>query len=207
MAAVFAIGRPGFHLHGIEGGLRTDDGGAEEARGLAGDGIGALGIGEVVVEGEPEAGARAGRTAGGADAGFVEIPSSGLAADKLQGARGVVERGLDGRGDALGLGVFDETIVDRDDGDALGEQSLDVDEFVHAFLFAVLPAAAVDDEDEGRGRGRSGAPEIKDVALVRAVADLGERGFDDGRIFGGGLFRGFRFGLGLCDDDGEGRED
>jgi hypothetical protein len=69
----------------------------------------------------------------------------------------------------------------------------------------------VNDEDEGRGCGGSGAPEIKDVALVRAVADLGERGFDDGRIFGGGLFRGcfrgFRFGLGLCDDDGEGRED
>ena len=207
VAAVVAIGRPRLDLHRIERGLGDGDGGAVEARGLAGDGIGALGIGEVVVEGEPEAGAGTGRTAGGTDPSFVEVPGGGLAADELQGARGIVERGFDGRRDALGLGVLDEAVVDRDDGDALGEEARDVDEFIHAFLFTALPTAAVNDEDDGRGRGGSGAPEIKDVALVRAVADLGERGFDDGRIFGGGLFRGFRFGLGFCDDEGEGRED
>ena len=121
-----------------------------------------------------------------------------------------MERGFDGRRDALGLGVLDEAVVDRDDGDALGEEALDIDEFVHAFLFTALPTAAVNDEDDGRGCGGSGAPEVEDVALVRAVGDVGEGGCDDGRIFGGGLggcFRGFRFGLALREGDGNGGED
>ena len=60
VGAVFAIGRPRAHLMRVEGRLRSADRGAGHAGGLAGDRVGALRVGKVVMEGEPEARARAG---------------------------------------------------------------------------------------------------------------------------------------------------
>jgi hypothetical protein len=67
------------------------------------------------VEGEPEAGAGPGRTSGGSDPRFVQIPVLGFAADKLQRARGVVDGPGDRGFDASGFGGRDKAVVDGDD--------------------------------------------------------------------------------------------
>ncbi|MFZ4629715.1 MAG: hypothetical protein ACOYNR_15425, partial [Blastocatellia bacterium] len=90
MGAVFAVGCPFAHMVRVERGLRSRNGGAEDAGGLAGDGIGAGGIGQIIVKGQPKARARTGGTAGDGDLGFVEVPLLGLAAAELEGA-GAVE--------------------------------------------------------------------------------------------------------------------
>ena len=83
---VFAVGRPCAHLPRVEAGLRARDRGAGDAGRLAGDGVGAVRVGEVVMEGDPQARASAGRAAGEGDLGLVEVPLLGLAARELKGA-------------------------------------------------------------------------------------------------------------------------
>jgi hypothetical protein len=92
--------------------------------------------------------ASSGRTAGGADAGLVEIPFGGLAAHELQRAGGVVQRGFHGRRGVDGGVALDQAIVDRHHGHAGLEQAVDIGEALGALLAAADPAAAVDDEDQ-----------------------------------------------------------
>lgn len=103
VGSVAAVRGPLSHLVGVERGLRAVDCGEGETGGLAGDRVLGGGVGEVGMECEPEAGAGTCGTAACGDAGFVDVPFFGLAADELQCARGVMQRGFDGRDNFLGL--------------------------------------------------------------------------------------------------------
>ncbi|NBR42967.1 MAG: hypothetical protein EBU04_09005, partial [Verrucomicrobia bacterium] len=96
------------------------DGGTGQTGRFASDWVGALRVGEVIMEGEPETGARPRRTAGGTDLGLIEIPFLGLAAAELQGASAVEHRAFDRRYDAISGRIFDGTVFDGCDGDAGG---------------------------------------------------------------------------------------
>ena len=152
VAAIAHVRHPLAELHGIERGLSAIDGNGEEASRFAGDGIGALGFGHVVVEGEPERRAGTGRAAGGGDALLVDVPFAGLGAEELNGPRGILERPLHRRLDPGRLRLRGEAIVDRGDRDSVVEQLLEI---THADLVAGDPAAAVDVDDERGGPGWS----------------------------------------------------
>ena len=187
MAAVAAVRGPLLHLLRVECGLRADDGGAGEAGGQAGDGVGAVGVGYVVMEGEPEAGAGAGAAAAGTDAGGVDVPLGGFAANELQGPSGVFQRPFDGGLDSGGVCLGHETIFDGYHGESGVEAFFQADD---PFFGAAIPTAAVDEEHEWGGCFGGGFVEVDDLAGIAAVGDVGERGLDGGR---GGFGRGFRF--------------
>ena len=135
------------------------------------------------MEGEPEAGARPSGASAGGDPRFVDVPFSRLAADKLEGACGVVEGSLDGGDDVLSLGNV--TIVDCDDGDAGFQIRFDGG----SGLVSRLPTSAVDVEEEGRWLVGFRLPEIEDVPFVWSVREV----FDGWRY---GILAG-RFGHGF----------
>ena len=172
VAAVAAVGRPRLHLRRIERGLRAGDSRAPKPRRLPGYRISARGIRQVVVEREPQAGAGAGRATGGADAGGVEVPLRGSAADELERSGGILERPTHRRFHPGADRLRHETVVDGDDRDSGGEVALEAGD---ARLVAVHPAAAVDVEDQRRGPRRIRAPEIEHLPLVGSVGDIGER--------------------------------
>jgi len=155
------------HVFWVEGVLRLVGGGTGHTGGFAGDGIVALGVGQVVVEGQPEAGARPGGRTGRGDAGLVEIPLLRLAADKLQSTRAIEHRALDRWHKAIFGGILEETVFHGHDGDAGGEGFLQ-----HArdgAVVAVGPAAPVEEDQHGRGFVEFGFPEIHHLPGVRAV--------------------------------------
>ena len=79
-----------FQKEWIERGLPAHGNGTTYTGRLAQDGIFTLGIGQVVVIGEPEAGGRPGRTAGHRNAGWIEVPFLGLGAKELDGPGGIM---------------------------------------------------------------------------------------------------------------------
>lgn len=186
VTAVSAVRGPFAHLVGVECGLGAVDGCEEEARGFARDGVLRFGVGEVWVEGEPQAGAGTGGASAGCDAGFVEIPFGGLAPNELKGACGVVEGSFYWWNDVLGL--RDIAVVDGNNGDT----GLEVGFNGSAGLVTGLPAASVDVEKDWGWLVRLGFPEVEDVSFVRTVFEV----FDGGR---NGVFpRGFGSGLRRC---------
>ena len=115
VSPIAAVRRPLLHLLGVERCLRADHGGAPKSGRLAGHWVSALGVGQVIMKCQPQAGTGTRRTARRPNPRFVEIPFRGLAADKLQRPCRVVKRGLDRRPDAVLFGVPDEPVVDRHD--------------------------------------------------------------------------------------------
>src|SRR5262249_42760473 len=67
-----------FNVPGVVGTLHLGGQDAGQAGGLAGDGVAALRIGQILVKAEPERDAGAGRAAGGGDALRVDAPFAGL---------------------------------------------------------------------------------------------------------------------------------
>jgi hypothetical protein len=160
--------------------------------------------------------AGAGAAAAGADAGGVDVPLSGLAADELEGASGVFEWPFDGGLDSGGVCLRNETVLDGHDSETGVEALFEADD---AIFGAAIPTAAVDEEHEWGGCFGGGFVEVDDLAGIAAVGDVGERGLDGGRS---GFGRGFRFcrrlglgggvglgggGLGLAraEDEGKGK--
>src|SRR5262249_47343384 len=150
------IGHPFTQLLGVERNLGPVDCGTVKTGRFAGNGFLAVGIGQVVVKGEPERGAGAGRASGGADALLVDIPFRSLGANELQSASGVFQRRFYRRLNLFFDAMLDEAIVDGDDGDASIEEGLRI-----SFLVAVAPAAAVDIEDYRRRLFRLRLKEIE----------------------------------------------
>ena len=108
-------------------------------------GSAAFRVSHVVVQRQPQAAARARGAAGSADALLIDIPFGGLAADELQGARGVFQRGLDRRRHPGDLRLPRVAVIDRDDRNAGGEAAL---EAARIFLVASDPAAAMNEEEQ-----------------------------------------------------------
>ena len=115
VAAVTTVGRPFFEFLWVERGLCADDRRAPEAGRFARNGVGALRVGEVSVEGEPQRGTRARAAASRADALLVKVPLLRLAADELERASGVGDGPRDGRFHAGPLRLRAVTVVDGDD--------------------------------------------------------------------------------------------
>ena len=122
------------------------------------------------MERQPEARTTAGRTAGSADTGLVDVPFGSPAANELQRAGGVMEWCLDGRL-AVGRPALDQAVVDGDQGYSGLEQSFHVDGAVDAFLAAARPSAPMDVEHQRRGLSGFSLPEIHDLTLVPSVVD------------------------------------
>src|SRR4051812_16869307 len=99
------------------------------------------------MKGKVQRGKATGRATAAADAGLVDVPVAGFAADELQGAGGVVEAGFYRRVNFCGAGVGDQAVIDRDDRDAVGEALV---EEIWVDLVADHPPAAVDEEQERR---------------------------------------------------------
>lgn len=143
VGTVVIVRGPGDHLLWVERGLGSHDGGGEKAGRFARDRIGTAGIRQIGVKSEPERGARAGGTAVGSDAVFIEVPLRSAAADELEGASGIEERTLHRWVQAIGGGIEDKAVVDTDDGNASGEVRRRI---VETGFVALQPAAAVNEE-------------------------------------------------------------
>ena len=148
VGAIFAVGRPITHLLRVEGGLGAGDRGAGHAGGFAGDRVSAVRIGEVIVEGDPKAGAGAGRAARQGDLGLIEVPFLGLAARELEGAGAIDHRSFHGWHEAVVHRVPDVAVFHRNHRDAGVEGGLEHTAYDRSV--AAGPTAAVDIEEEGR---------------------------------------------------------
>ena len=78
MTAITHVRNPLAKLQGVERRLGAVDGRGRQAGRLAGDRVGAVGPGHVVVKGQPERRAGTRRAAGGGDPGLVDVPLTGL---------------------------------------------------------------------------------------------------------------------------------
>ena len=138
--------------------------------GLAGDRIGAFGVGQVVMEGQPEARAGTGGPAGQGDLGLVEVPLLGLAAAELEGAGAVEHRSLHRRHESVGGGILDGAVFHGRYRDAGVEGRLE-----HAAddrTVAAAPASAMDVNEQRGGLVGLRTPEIDHLHAVRAVGDV-----------------------------------
>ena len=177
VAAIVTVGRPGPHQLRIERGLSTQHGRGADPRRLPGDGVGAGGFGEIVVKGQPEAGAGSRGAPAGGDSLGVEVPVSRLAADKLQGPGGVVQARLDRRLYPLLDGVLNEPIFDAYNRQ-VGRQQFREKGREFAEPVAAPPAAAVDEKDHRRrvlGRRSRRLPDVQNLLGMRSVGDIGKR--------------------------------
>ena len=170
VGAVAAVRSPRTHLVRVEAGLGAADGGAGHARRLAGDRVGAVRVSQVVMEGQPEAGAGAGRASGEGDLRLIEVPFLGLAARELEGAGAVEHRSLHRRHESVGGRVLDRAIFDRDDRDARFQGGLEHRADDRAI--AAGPAAAMDVEEQRRGLVRLRPPEVDPLHAMRTVGDV-----------------------------------
>ena len=122
-----------FQQERVEGGLSAHGNGPTYAGGLAQNRILALGVGHIVVVGEPHAGCGSGGASRNGDPLGIEIPFLGLAAEKLDGPGGV----MDGSRQEFRAG---ETVIDRGIAvtlvELVGPDGL--------MLLAAQPTAAVD---------------------------------------------------------------
>lgn len=193
VAAVDAVGCPFLHLPWIERCLCSGDSGAGGSAGFSGNGIGAVGIREIIVKGQPEAGAGSCRATGNCDLLLIEIPFGGFAADELQCAGGIVEAGFDWWLNTVSEGFFDEAVFDGNDRNPV---------FMHrgnpgghaGHPVSVLPAASVNEEQAGSGCAGICFPESQNLFWVCAVAD----GFESWCGWWSSFFGGFLFGFCWC---------
>lgn len=170
VGTVFAVGRPLAHLVWVQRGLRTRHSGAEDAGGLAGDGIGAVGISQIIMKGQPEARAGTGGAASQGDLGFVEVPVLGLAAAELEGAGAIEHRSLHGWHESIGGGVLDGAVFHgchRDAGLQRGQ-----DHAASHRPVAALPAATVDVNEQRRGLLGLRPPKVNHLHPMRAIRDV-----------------------------------
>src|SRR3954451_11271567 len=83
VAAVRHVGHPFAELLRVERRLRAADRRTGQPGRFAGNRVGPVAAGQVVVEREPERGAGAGRTSGGRDAAPIGVPLAGLRPQEL----------------------------------------------------------------------------------------------------------------------------
>ena len=172
MAAVSAVGRPLLHLPRIERGLGVQYRGAPQARGLARHGIGVFRLGQIAVKRQPKCRTGPGRTAGCADTRLVDVPFRGLAADKLQCPRGIVQGQLHSGRQFRDPALHDITVADGNEGNSRRQTlAYAVRDFDERFV-AAQPAAAVNVEHHRRWPGRRGLPKIEHLPLVLPVGDV-----------------------------------
>jgi hypothetical protein len=122
MGAVAIVGHHSRSSLRIERHLGSVDGGAVQPSGFAGHGVVARRISHVVVKGEPERRATAGRASCGADARLVKIPLGGFGTYELQGAGGVFQRRSHRRLDVVFDAVADIAVIDGQRPRCLGRE-------------------------------------------------------------------------------------
>jgi hypothetical protein len=158
-------------------GLGTVHSQAGHAARLPENRVGTPGVGEVVVESDPQGNPCAGRAARRRDPVRVDAELLRTQPQVLDGARAVEHRGGVG-------GVLRQPVAGRSDRDPRA-QALEHQPGGYARLVPLPEPAAVKEDDQGRAAGlpglRPGPPDVQHVPLVRAVADVRMRGRRLGR--------------------------
>ena len=150
-----------FQHERIEGGLSTHGDGTANAGRLAEDRVLALGVGHVVVVGEPHARRGPGRTTCHRDAFGVEVPLLGLGPQKLYGPGGIMDCG----GEQFDAG---QPVVNR----CITVSILELAWRSRFVLLSSEPAAAMDMDEQGSGFLGIDLPEVKNHVLVRPIGNV-----------------------------------
>ena len=150
----------------FDGGLCVSDHGAGDTGGLPFNRVGRIGVGQIIMGGQPQRGTAPCGTTGDDDAIRIDVPFRRLAAQELQGTRSI----HDGSWQRVGRS---EPIGDVGDGNPLIKISLASPQ---SLFRPMPPTAAVDIDDQGCRLPALSLPEIESLFRQWPVGDIGKSG-------------------------------